>query len=68
MDLETAYDIIESCHGFDDETSAVGEAWMFVKEQISQMKKDLDCKTYKTKNKDHLSKLRACPIHGIIID
>ncbi len=30
MDLETACNIIESCPGFDDETSSVGEAWAFV--------------------------------------
>ncbi len=36
MDLTTAYKIIESCHGFDDETSAVGAACAFVKSRLSE--------------------------------
>ncbi len=37
MDLETAYSIIEKCPGFDDETSAVGEAWAFVVQDHAHM-------------------------------
>ncbi len=37
MDLETAYKIIESCPGFDDETSAVGEAWQVVMQDHARL-------------------------------
>lgn len=32
MDLNTAYKIIEKVHGFNDETSAIGEAWAYIKQ------------------------------------
>lgn len=42
MDLRIAMEIIEKCPGFSDETSTVGEAFAFLKEQIHtlQMHKD----------------------------
>ncbi len=42
MNLETAFTIIEKCPGFDDETSSVGEAWAFIKEQKQDTLKKLE--------------------------
>lgn len=33
-DLDAAISVIESCNGFTDETSAVGEAWQIVKKYL----------------------------------
>ncbi len=32
--LESAIAVIENCHGFDEETSGVGEAWAVVKSHL----------------------------------
>jgi hypothetical protein len=34
MTLSSAIDVIENCHGFDEETSGVGEAWAVVKSYL----------------------------------
>ena len=38
MELEDAYNVIESIYGFSDETSSAGEAWCVVRKAIDQLR------------------------------
>lgn len=41
MTIDEAYSKIENCHGFDDTTTAVGEAWERVKVEIAALQSQL---------------------------
>jgi len=42
MKLKDAYNVIESIHGFSDETSSAGESWSVVQEEIIRLQAEND--------------------------
>lgn len=40
MKLDDYYGIIESCYGFTDESSPVGEAWNAVKKEVNRLQEE----------------------------